>query len=139
MHPTKEIDEEADDKAHIDDEASKIIKFMHASKGHEFMVDCVLTQEEAPLSHKVFSEGDGDDADEAAADDDDEEKKSVSATKDIIDTFKHTFVAECVREPQIHFKRVPRLGCFMAVPLVYNSCLSNEALEEAIEDYQVVS
>mmetsp|Transcript_1472 Transcript_1472/g.2137 ORF Transcript_1472/g.2137 Transcript_1472/m.2137 type:complete len:89 (+) Transcript_1472:790-1056(+) len=27
----------------------------------------------------------------------------------------------------------------MAVPLVYNSCLFNEALEEAIEDYTVVS
>ena len=39
----------------------------------------------------------------------------------------------------MHFQRVPRLGCFMAVPLVYNSCLTNEALEEAIEDYQVIS
>lgn len=40
--PSKEIDEEADDKAHLDEEAPKVIKFMHASKGHEFMVDCVL-------------------------------------------------------------------------------------------------
>lgn len=138
VHPSKEIDEEADDKAHIDDEAPKIIKFLHASKGHEFMVDSVLTQEEAPLSHKVFAEGE-DDAEEAAGDDDDDEKKSVTKEKDIVDTFKHTFVPEVVRESQIHFKRVPRLGCFMAVPLVYNSCLFNEALEEAIEDYQVIS
>ena len=27
----------------------------------------------------------------------------------------------------------------MAVPLVYNSCLTNEALEDAIEDYTVIS
>lgn len=27
----------------------------------------------------------------------------------------------------------------MAVPLVYNSCLFNDALEEAVEDYMVVS
>lgn len=46
---------------------------------------------------------------------------------------------EVVREARMHFKKVPRLGCFMAVPLVYNSCLFNEALEEAVEDYQVVS
>lgn len=39
----------------------------------------------------------------------------------------------------MHFEKVPRLGCFMAIPLVYNSCLSNEALEEAVEDYLVVS
>ena len=30
---------------------------MHASKNHEFMVDCVLDQEEAPISHEVFKEG----------------------------------------------------------------------------------
>ena len=38
----------------------------------------------------------------------------------------------------MHFKKVPRLGCFMAVPLVYNSCLFNEALEEAVENFMVV-
>jgi len=48
-------------------------------------------------------------------------------------------VPEVVREPKISYQRVPRLGCFMAVPLIYNSCLFNEALEEAIEDYLVIS
>ena len=38
----------------------------------------------------------------------------------------------------MHFEKVPRLGCYMAVPLIYNSCLFNEALEEAVEDYQTV-
>jgi hypothetical protein len=33
------------------------------------------------------------------------------------------------------YKRVPRLGSFMAVPLIYQSCLSDEALEAAISDY----
>ena len=42
VHPAKEIDEEADDKAHLDEEAPKVIKFMHASKGHEFMEGVVL-------------------------------------------------------------------------------------------------
>ena len=43
-----------------------------------------------------------------------------------------------MREERMHFEKVPRLGCYMAVPLVYNSCLFNEALEEAVEDYQTV-
>ena len=38
----------------------------------------------------------------------------------------------------MHFEKVPRLGCYMAVPLIYNSCLFNEALEEDVEDYQTV-
>jgi len=33
------------------------------------------------------------------------------------------------------FKRVPRLGSFMAVPLVYESCLNDEALEAATADF----
>jgi len=37
------------------------------------------------------------------------------------------------------FKRVPRLGSYMAVPLVYLSCLSDEALEAAVTNYQEVS
>lgn len=45
VYPSKEIDEEADDKAHLDEEAPKVIKYMHASRGHEFMVDVVLSNE----------------------------------------------------------------------------------------------
>jgi hypothetical protein len=35
----------------------------------------------------------------------------------------------------MHFYRVPRLGSFMAVPLEYNSCLTEKALDQAIIDY----
>ena len=101
------------------------------------MVDCVLTQEQAPLSHKVFAEPGEDEAPEEAEEEDSEVKKDKPV--DIIDTFKHTFVKEVVREPLMHFQQVPRLGCFMAVPLVYNSCLFNDALEAAIEDYKIVT
>jgi len=109
---------------------------MHASKGHEFMVDVVLDSEKAVISHEVFKteeEGDADEGDDAASNAQDEKKK------DIIDTFKHSYIPEVVRESRMHFEKVPRLGCFMAIPLVYNSCLFNEALEEAVEDYQIIS
>lgn len=137
VFPSKEIDEEADDKAHLDEEAPKVIKFLHASKGHEFMVDCVLSQEEAPISHEVFKEAEDGDGEEAAEAEEGSEAggDTPAKEKDIIESFRHSYVAEVVREPRMHFEKVPRLGCFMAVPLVYNSCLFNEALEEAIEDY----
>ena len=136
VYPGKEIDDEADDKAHLDEEAPKVIKFMHASQGHEFMVDVVLTAEEAPISHEVFKE-DEEGQEEAKSELDSQAGEEES--KDIIDTFKHSYVPEVVRKPEMHFQKVPKLGCFMAIPLVYNSCLFNEALEEAIEDYQTVS
>jgi len=48
----------------------------------------------------------------------------------------HVYVKEVVREPRMHFYRVPKLGCFMAIPLVYNSCLFDDALENAIADWR---
>lgn len=35
----------------------------------------------------------------------------------------------------MHFYKVPRLGCFMAVPIVYNSCLFEDSLDNAVNDY----
>ena len=44
------------------------------------------------------------------------------------------YVPEVIREPRMCFQKVPRLGAFMAVPLCYNSCLFDEALEAAVHD-----
>lgn len=140
VYPAKDIDEDADDKAHFDEEAPKVIKYTHASKGHEFMVDVVLSEETAQLSHEVFKEGSGEEENEAGEDEEAEEgTKPKDGEKDIIDTAKYKFIPEVVREEKMHFERVPRLGCFMAVPLIYNSCLFNEALEEAIDNYKEIS
>lgn len=58
---------------------------------------------------------------------------------DILNTFKHLYIKEVVREPRVHFYRVPRLGSFMAVPLEYESCLSAKALEAAVADFQGIA
>lgn len=60
---------------------------------------------------------------------------------DILTTYKHEFidVKSLVTNNRLHFWKVPRLGCFMAVPLVYNSCLSESALDTAIANWGEVS
>ena len=55
--------------------------------------------------------------------------------KDILEAFKHVYVKEVVREKRMNFTRVPRLGSYMAIPLIYNSCMTDEALEEAVKDF----
>jgi hypothetical protein len=35
----------------------------------------------------------------------------------------------------MHYWQVPRLGSFMAVPLVYKSCLNIESFDKAVEDF----
>ena len=58
---------------------------------------------------------------------------------DILESFKHVYVKEVVREKRMHFTHVPRLGSYMAIPLIYKSCLFDEALEEAVKDFEDVT
>lgn len=134
MTPKKAIEEDDDDKAHLDEEAPKIIQFLYTSKGQEFMHEKILKSDQG-ISHDVFKEQsvvegstpEGEEGGEGAA--------AKPDMEDIINTFKHVYVKEVVREPRMHFYKVPRLGCFMAVPLVYNSCLFDTALDNAVTDY----
>lgn len=48
---------------------------------------------------------------------------------------KHVFVPEVVREPRMHFFKVPRLGSYLAIRLEYESCLFEQALSVAVLDY----
>jgi hypothetical protein len=48
-------------------------------------------------------------------------------------------VPEVVRETKMWFQTVPRLGAFMSVPICYESCLSDEALDSAITDFLKVT
>jgi hypothetical protein len=43
-------------------------------------------------------------------------------------------VDEVVREPGIKYFKVPKLGSYLAIKLSYNSCLYEDAFNEAVDD-----
>jgi len=45
-------------------------------------------------------------------------------------------VPEVVRQPKMHYWAVPRLGSFLAAPLVYKSCLNVDSFDKAVTDWQ---
>jgi len=47
----------------------------------------------------------------------------------------HVLVPEVVREPRIHFYKVPRLGSYLAIRLEYSSCLLVDSFNEGLSDY----
>ena len=56
--------------------------------------------------------------------------------KEPIEVFpQHIFIPEVVRDERIHFFKVPKLGSYLAIRLEYNSCLSPDALDAAVQDY----
>lgn len=99
-YPEKKLDHEAlEDTGLFDEDAPKVVKYTHASKGHEFMIDVVLEAEKGVLTHKVFSEEEGEEAPEAEEDEEGAAKKPANV--DILTSFKHCFVPEVVREAKI--------------------------------------
>ena len=61
----------------------------------------------------------------------DQNQSCPKSEHDILEWFKHIYVKEVVREPKIHYQRVPRLGSYMAIPLIYKNCLFVESIEAA--------
>jgi hypothetical protein len=51
----------------------------------------------------------------------------------------HVIVPEIVREPKMHYYRVPKLGSYLAIKLEYNSCLFEDAYDDAIDNYNAVN
>ena len=87
------------------------------------------------VTHDVFNFEPDPVPEEAPAEGEGEEVKEPEPEKDIIESFKHVYIKEVVREKRMHFTKVPRLGSYMAIPLIYNSCLFDEALEDAVKDF----
>lgn len=86
------------------------------------MVGAVLAKEQG-ICHELFRDG-GDEEGDGGGEEGGEEPAEEGDDGDILRSYKHKYVQEVVREPKIHFWRVPRLGSFMAIPLVYKSSLS---------------
>lgn len=126
--PKKQIDEEADDTAHVDEDALEQIEIIHAApKEYSFLVGKTLKPGEG-VTHSLFStsaEGEGEDLANEGEGEELPEKPDVP---------KHVFIDQVVRDKKMKFFKVPRLGSYLAVRLSYNSCLSDKAIEEAIAD-----
>lgn len=117
-----------------------VIKFKHANTDHQKLMVNKVLQPTQGICHKLFVEG-GDQEEEAepAAEEDGGEPRENAADKnDILKTFKHVYVPNVIRDKNIHYWNVPKLGAFMAIPFVYRSCLFPEALDAALLDYQDV-
>tara|TARA_B110000285_G_scaffold210277_1_gene252011 strand:+ start:600 stop:899 length:300 start_codon:yes stop_codon:yes gene_type:complete len=95
----------------------------HASKDHQFLVNQVLKQEQGITYERLYS---------LAAN-----PKEKEFVKD--DPPMHVIVPEIVREPKMHYYRVPKLGSYLAIKLEYDSCLFEEAYDDAIDNYNAVN
>ncbi len=86
------------------------------------------------MTFDVFKEPEGQAASEdAPADGEEGEKKPVKEETEKLP--RSVYINQVVREPRMHFFKVPRLGSYLAIRLEYESCLFEESLDAAVVDY----
>ena len=100
------------------------------------MIDKCLRSDQG-LTFDVFKDLEEEKKEEAAEEAEEnaegqEEKKEAVEEKEVFP--RHIDVPEVVREPRMHFFRVPRLGSYCAIRLEYQSCLSVEAFDAGLQD-----
>jgi hypothetical protein len=101
------------------------------------MVGKVLKSSQG-ICHDLFRAGgaaEEEEGEEKPEEEEGDKKVEVVDKTDILNNYPHKFVPEVVREKKIHYWQVPRLGSFMAIPLIYKSCLHEMALDKALTDY----
>jgi len=100
------------------------------------MIDKTLNKDQG-LTFDVFKNIEEVKNDEPADDGEDgEEGEKKVAANDLTEKLPpHILVPEVVREPRMHFYRVPRLGSYLAIRLEYDSCLFEEAFDLGLADF----
>lgn len=136
VKPKKAITDEDDDKAHVDEAAQPQVQFMNASGEHEFMVDKILKQDEG-ITYDLFKDdGEGDAKPDGDGENEEEGEEGEKKEQVVVEKFpKHLIVDECVREPRMHYYDVPKLGAYLAIKLEYESCLFEDAFDDAVVDF----
>ena len=130
----KGITEDDDERAHIDETQPWVIKYIAASKGHEFMLNKSLNVSPECLTNNVFNEKV--ETPEEGAEEGEGKEEGAEEKEPKKDDFNSVFVPEVVREPKLKFFRVPKLGSYLAVPMIYNSCLFESASDDAFANYK---
>jgi hypothetical protein len=117
-----------DDRAHEDPEAPEVIHYVGASKNHQHMIDRVLTEEQGATTYSVFKA-----KEEEPAENPEEQEEGVEPPL-VEEHLNVAYVEQVVGNPKMHFFDVPKLGAFLALPLVYKSCLNEVAFDAAVDD-----
>lgn len=138
IQPNKSIKDDSVDTSHIDADAEKVVRFGFANKEHAFLVKQTLRSDQG-LTFDVFRDVEEIpvEAEEGGEPEEGEEgEEKVKKSKEPQEKLpRHILVPEVVREPRMHFFKVPRLGSYLAIRLEYESCLFEESFDLGLTDY----
>jgi hypothetical protein len=108
-----QLDKDDDEGAHFDANAPKSLRYMAASQNQKFMIDRTLALETG-FTYEALKELPPDD------------NGAVPINTGV-------YVPDVVKDTRIYFHQWPKLGAFLAVPLIYQSCLQESYFDACVE------
>jgi hypothetical protein len=112
-----------------------VVQFIHADDNHQFLVNQFLRNDQG-LTFDVFKDIEEIKEEEQPPEEEEGEERAEKVVKQPEEKFpNHILVPEVVREPRMHFFRVPKLGSYLAIRLEYQSCLFEEAFDAGLVDF----
>jgi len=127
----KPVTEADSDKAHIDRHGKLIVKYIAASDNCGHLLGKTLAEQDGPITYSVWKDLPSEEIDESAppqAEEEEEESLEESSER-----LNYRFIPNVIKEPRIHYFDVPRLGCYLAIPLDYESCLNERGFVKGVE------
>ncbi|MCQ2820262.1 MAG: hypothetical protein MJ252_23600, partial [archaeon] len=136
------IEPDADENGHLDPEGTKVLQYVNWCGDHDFLHRQILDLESGVTYRLILpkegdEEGEEDNKPEENKDEGEGEEgegdKPKEPTEEIL---KHIYVEDVVNDPNIKFFREPRLGCYLAVDIRYQSSMQYSSLLSAIKNFQ---
>lgn len=115
------ITEEDSDNAHEDESLPIQIRYVAVNKSSEFMRNKTLIQDLGPITFSIWNK---------PAPEVPESEEQIEGPIE-----GYTFVEDVVRNPEMFYFGVPKLGSYIALPCSYFSCLFEEAFINGFNDY----
>ena len=130
----------ADENGHIDPSNQKVLRYVNWCADHTFLHRKFLEVGSGVTYKLIGISGEGDEEENKEENKEDEGEEGEKDDEKKEEVLKNIFIEEVVNENKIKFFREPRLGCYFAIDIRYNSSLNYNALKTAIEnleDYKI--
>ena len=123
-HPPRDItDEDTDEMAHLNTAADKLINYIGSSVSHKSLMKGKMLNLNEGVTGKAFSL-----AEEQAPVVGEDGQEIAQPVKE-----QYIYVPNVVKNEAMHYFRIPKLGAYLAVPLVYNCYMTEKNFDVALE------
>ena len=116
--------------AHYNKERSgKHLTYIGVSDNHQY-----LFKKELPKDNSITYRLVGDYNEDVDQDPDMKNLRGEDELAGTDESKSYIYVDDVIKEKKLHYFKLPKLGCYMAIPLTYKSCLNGEAFTQALKD-----